>query len=263
MRIATFNVNSIHARLAFVLGWLKARAPDVVCMQELKLSDEAFPREAFEAAGYRIATFGQAQWNGVAVAATQEPEVLHRGLLGAEAAGARLLSVRVHDTTVVSVYVPNGKTIAHDDFQLKLRFLDALADYVERELDPRSRVVIGGDFNLCPTDLDSYDPERLKGSIFHTPEERSRFERIVAAGYVDLYRHKNPDGPMFSWWDYRAGCFHKNMGLRIDLLLASASVASATREVFIDRDYRKKKDGNIPSDHAPVIADLEPLGAAV
>lgn len=256
MRIATFNVNSIQARLAFVLGWLDARKPDIVCMQELKTTDDAFPREAFEAAGYRVATHGQAQWNGVAVATRGDAEIVQSGLPGAEEAGARLLAVRSMDTTVVSVYVPNGKTVTHDDFQLKLRFLDALAAYVGRALDPKGRVVIGGDFNLCPGDADTHDPAAREGTIFHTADERTRFARILEHGYVDLYRHKNPDGKMFSWWDYRAGAFHKNLGLRIDLLLGSPSVAAATTEVWIDRDYRKKQAGNIPSDHAPVIADL-------
>jgi len=138
---------------------------------------------------------------------------------------------------------------------MKLRWLDRLAEDVEGSRDASTKVVIGGDFNLVPAGVDTHQPE-LTDVIFHTDDERRRYARLLEAGYVDLYRTKNPDGRMFSWWDYRAGSFHKNLGLRIDFLLASASVAASATEVWIDRDFRKKHDGETPSDHAPVIADL-------
>lgn len=255
MRIATWNVNSINARLKFVLGWLRERKPDVAMLQELKLADDAFPHEAFEEVGYRAAVHGQPKWNGVAVLTRSGAEVVQSGLPGAEQDGARALTVRYEGCHFTSVYVPNGKKIDHPDFEMKLRWLDRLAEYVEGSLDAGANVVIGGDFNLVPAGQDTHQPE-LTDAIFHTDDERRRFARVLEAGYVDLYRVKNPDGGMFSWWDYRAGAFHKNLGLRIDFLLASASVAARTTEVWIDRDYRKKHDGEIPSDHAPVIAEL-------
>lgn len=256
MRIATFNVNSLKARLGFVLHWLNAREPDVVCVQELKLADDKFPHAELEALGYRAYVHGQAQWNGVAILSRMDGEVLERGLPGADELGARLIGVRVGDTKFTSVYVPNGKTVQHPDYQLKLRFLDRLVAHLRETTDPGSRAVVAGDFNIAPEDIDSWDPERLAGSIFHTAEERRRIDALRDLGLADLYRQKNPDGRMFSWWDYRAGCFHKNEGLRIDLLLATAPILAITNEVLIDRDYRKKKDGQIPSDHAPVIALL-------
>jgi exodeoxyribonuclease-3 len=256
VRIATWNVNSIKARLPFVLHWLDARRPDIALLQEVKLSKEKFPFAELEAAGYRAAVHAQATWNGVAVLSREPAEVLQQGLPGAEDRGARFMSVRIGDLTLCSVYVPNGKTLAHPDFAHKLAFLESLQAQLSATVERGGRVVVGGDFNVAPGDADSWDPERLEGGIFHTQEERSRLRALFDLGLVDVYRESNPDGRMFSWWDYRAGCFHKNQGLRIDLLLATAPVALRTTEVWIDRDYRKKKDGAIPSDHAPVIAEL-------
>lgn len=260
MRIATWNVNSIKARLRYVLGWLEQRQPDLVCLQELKVADDKFPFEAFAGAGYHAAVHGQPQYNGVAVLTRgAAPTVLERGLPGAEAAGARLLTVRYGELTAASVYVPNGKHLEHEDYAVKLDFLARLRAYVEQSWDlARGRYVLGGDFNLVPDDRDTHDPERLGGSLHHSQAERARLGALTELGLQDLYRVKNPDGRMFSWWDYRAGAFHKNLGLRIDLLLASRALAEAVGEVWIDRDYRKKQQGETPSDHAPVIAELEP-----
>jgi exodeoxyribonuclease-3 len=256
VRIATFNVNSIKARLKFVLHWLEARQPDVACLQELKVTGEQFPHEAMKALGYHAYVHGQKQWNGVAVLSRAPAEVVQVGLPGAEALGARLLTVALGDLTVTSVYVPNGKTVEHDDFAGKLSFLEALAAHVSSDIATRAQAIVAGDFNIAPADVDSFDPVALRGAIFHTDAERSLLGRLFAAGLHDLYRERNPDGRMFSWWDYRAGCFHKNQGLRIDLVLATAAVLARTGEVAIDRDYRKKKDGELPSDHAPVMIEL-------
>lgn len=256
MRLATWNVNSIKARLPFVLGWLRARRPDVVCIQELKVADGDFPHAEVEAAGYHAAVHGQPQWNGVAVLSRNPAEVLQVGLPGAEDQGARLLTVAVDGLTVTSVYVPNGKTIDHPDYTSKLTWLDRLGDYAEKAVDPDGAHVIGGDFNIAPGPLDSWDPERFAGTIFHTDEEIARLDRILATGLGDIYRHTHPDGDRFSWWDYRGGSFHKNQGLRIDFLLATAPVRDRVDTIGVDRDYRKKQEGETPSDHAPVIADL-------
>ncbi len=256
MRIATFNVNSINARLGFVLHWLDARKPDVACLQELKIGNEEFPYEAFRAAGYHACVHGQKGWNGVAVVSREPLELVQAGLPDADAAGARLVTARAGDLAVTSVYVPNGKTLVHPDFPAKIAFLAQLVAHLRQAVDARGRAVVGGDFNVCHRDVDSYAPDERKDTIFHTEPERRAIDALVDLGLCDLYRDKNPDGRMYSWWDYRAGCFHKNQGLRIDLLLATRAVRDQTREVWIDRDYRKKKDGQIPSDHAPVVADL-------
>jgi exodeoxyribonuclease-3 len=262
MLVATFNCNSINARLDFVIDFLDTRKPDVVFLQELKLDDESFPRDRFEAAGFSGFTHGQAQWNGVAVLFRRDllgddkPEIIQSGLPGQEAHGARLVTVRALGGTFTSVYVPNGKSVGHADFPMKLAWLDGLADHLEKAVDAASRAVVGGDFNLVPADLDSHNPEGFRGRIFHTDDERTRWIRIKGSKLFDLFREKEPELQSFSWWDYRAGSFHKKQGLRIDFLLGTKSVLERTQKVWIDRDFRKKRSDRIPSDHAPVLAEI-------
>jgi exodeoxyribonuclease-3 len=264
MLVATYNVNSINARLDFVMDFLATHRPDLVCVQELKVDNEAFPHLAFAQAGYRAATHGQTQWNGVAVLGRIEAlgggeiEVVQAGLPGQDAAGARLLTVRALGLTITSVYVPNGKTVSHPDFRMKLAWLDALADHLHKTLDPSSDAVVGGDFNLVPEDIDSYAPAACAGHIFHTDGERARWTRILGAGLFDLFREKEPSLQAFSWWDYRAGAFHKKHGLRIDFLLGTRPILDRTTSVRIDRDFRKKRADRIPSDHAPVMVEIAP-----
>ena len=265
MTIATWNVNGMQARLDFVLHWLAARGPDVALLQELKLPDDRFPHDRLQAAGYRALVHGQKSWNGVAVLTREETvrraEVFRRGLPGLDEQGARLIGAQVEVAgcgalDCVSVYVPNGRAVEHPEFGHKLAFLDGLVSFAEREARPDRPLVIGGDFNLCPGELDTWDEAAWREKIFHTAEERRRFRTLLDLGMTDLFRALNPELRRFSWWDYRAGNFHKNRGLRIDLLLAAPPVAARAAGVTIDRDYRKKKDGMIASDHAPVIAEL-------
>lgn len=260
MRLATWNVNSLPARLEFVLDFLSTHAPDIACFQELKVDDDGFPHDAFVQAGYAVLTHGQPQWNGVAVLVKNtlgaSPVIVQRGLPGSEGAGARLITVDVAGLSMTSVYVPNGKALSHPDFQLKLAFLDDLIAYA-RTLDRSKPTVFGGDFNLAPGPLDSWNEAAFAGRIFHTEEERSRWSALLDLGFVDLYRHAHPTEQTFSWWDYRAGCFHKKQGLRIDFLVGTTDLAARVREARIDRDFRKKRDGRIPSDHAPVFVDLD------
>ncbi len=257
MRIATWNVNGLRARLDFVLHWLRERQPDLVGLQELKLSDEQFPHAALEAAGYQATVHGQKSWNGVAILSRKPARSTQKGLPGQEEFGARLIAAQVDDLAFASVYVPNGKSLEHDDYGRKLAWLDALAAHFEVSYSPEDAVVLGGDFNVCPGPLDSWDEQALHGSIFHTDEERARLQRLLDWGFVDVFRARHPDSQVFSWWDYRGGAFHRRQGLRIDLLLATRSALKRVRSVEIDRDYRKKKEGLTPSDHAPVIADLD------
>ena len=272
MTIATWNINGMQARLGFVRHWLQARTPDVVLLQELKLPADRFPHAELETAGYQAVVHGQKSWNGVAILTrTETVRAVHgvaRGLPGAAEQGARLVAVELElagwgALHCCSVYVPNGRSVDHPEFAHKLAFLDGLIDFTRGRSAAAGGagppLIIGGDFNLCPAPLDTWDEEAWAGKIFHTAAERSRFQALSELGLVDLFRARHPDRRLFSWWDYRAGDFHQNRGLRIDLLLAALPVAARSGEVWIDRDYRKKKEGMIASDHAPVIAELAPV----
>jgi len=264
VRIATWNVNGLRARLDFVRHWLDARRPDVVALQELRHHDEVFPRAELEEAGYRALFHGQKGRNGVAVLCRAElgpPKPVCVGLPGREADGARLLSANVAGLLVSSAYVPNGKRADHADFPAKLAWLDALVAHLESRHDPDEALVVAGDFNVVPAALDSWNEEAFRGRIFHTDAERERVQRLLAWGLADVFRELHPDRRAYSWWDYRGGAFHRKQGLRIDLVLATRGVRERARFAAIDREYRKKKQGLTASDHAPVIVDLDEPGA--
>ena len=256
MRLATWNINGLRARLDFLLHWLDARRPDVVGLQELKLEDEKFPHAELEAVGYKALTHGQKAWNGVAVLTRKPAEILQRGLPGQEDFGARLITVLIDGIEFTTVYCPNGKHLGHEDFPRKLAWFEALARHLDEAHDASRPVVVCGDFNICPAPIDSWNEASMAGKIFHTDEERERFGRLLAWGMTDLYRARYPERQEFSWWDYRGGSFHRNLGLRIDFLLGSAAISERVVDVEIDREDRKKKDGLTASDHAPVWVDL-------
>lgn len=255
MLLASWNINGLRARLDFLRHWLRARQPDIVGLQELKLEEPQFPFAELEAEGYRAVVYGQKAWNGVAILSRHPAKLLDKGLEGSQGPEARLVSAEIGDLVFVTIYCPNGKDLDHPDFRWKLEWLDRLNDFVRTRLDPGRPAILCGDFNLCPEPLDSWDEGRLRGTIFHTEEERERFRRLKDQGFVDLFRHLHPERRAFSWWDYRAGAFHKNEGLRIDLILGTG-LADRVESAEIDREYRKKKDGLIPSDHAPVMVRL-------
>ena len=256
MRIATWNINGLRSRLEFILHWLRERRPDVVGLQEIKVTEDHFPFDAFEAEGYRTEVFGQKAWNGVAILHRGEAAQTERGLPGQEELGARLLTTRLADLSFTTVYCPNGKDITHDDYPRKLAWFDALAAHLAERFRADTAAVLCGDFNVCPAAIDSWNEERLGGSILHSEAERQRFARLLDWGFLDLFRRCHPDSSSFSWWDYRGGAFHRKMGLRIDFILGTPTVLDRVRSIEIDREYRKKKDGMTPSDHAPVIVDL-------
>ncbi len=257
MLLATWNVNGIRARAQRLTEWLAERKPDVVCLQELKATDPDFPHLELRGAGYHAVLEGQQSWNGVAILAKEPPTIVARELPGAADAGARFIVARVGELEVASVYVPNGKTLDHPDYAVKLAFLARLAEYVEARAKDAVPFVLGGDFNVCRTALDSYGGAAFDGHIFQTPEERSLVARLQGAGLVDLFRAKLPADPGFTWWDYRFGAFHKKMGMRLDMLFATPDVAARVATVTVDRDYRKKSNaGAVPSDHAPLVAEL-------
>ncbi len=249
-------MNGLRARLEYVLHWLRDRQPDLVGLQEIKMLDEQFPLPVFEAEGYRALTHGQKAWNGVAILSKHPAAVRQVGLPGQEDFGARLLTADVEGLSFTTVYVPNGKAIEHPDFERKLAWLDGLAGHLAERHDPSVPMVLCGDFNVVPAPIDTWDEERLGGTIFHTESERGRFAYLLQWGLADLFRHMHPHERMYSWWDYRGGSFYRNQGLRIDFLLGTAGIAERLDSVRVDREYRKKKDGLTASDHAPVIADL-------
>lgn len=261
MRIATWNVNGLRARLDFVKLWLAERAPDVVGFQELKLTDEQFPHAEFEALGYSAITHGQKSWNGVAILSKLPLERLEAGLPGQADFGARLIRARVgtgdRALDFTTLYCPNGKDVDHDDFPRKLAWFESLRDWAAGFVTPGLSAVLCGDFNIVPTPLDSWSEAELAGSIFHTDAERKRYAALLDVGLRDLFREREPEAKAFSWWDYRGGAFHRRQGLRIDFLLGTPAVVARLRSVEIDREFRKKRDELTPSDHAPVMAVLD------
>jgi exodeoxyribonuclease-3 len=255
MRIATWNVNSLKARLPRVEEWLADVQPDVLCMQETKLADDAFPALTFASMGYESAHHGQGQWNGVAILSKVGlTDVVPNFADGGDPdPDARIITAMCGGVRVSSVYVPNGRSLDNDHYQYKLRWLAQLRRHVAALSTPDEQVVVTGDFNIAPTDLDVYDPKKFVGATHVSEAERAELAALCDWGMTDLFRQHHPDAKLYSWWDYRAGDFHQGRGLRIDLVLGTASVAERCTFSIVDRNARK---GQSPSDHAPVIADL-------
>jgi exodeoxyribonuclease-3 len=255
VRIATWNVNSLKARLPRVEEWLGYAQPDVLCLQETKLADTAFPAMAFQSLGYESAHAGEGRWNGVAVLSRVGIEDLHAGFDdGAEPdAEARLLWATCGGVRVASAYIPNGREVDSDHYRYKLAWLARLRAHLEKTSDPGADVVVCGDFNIAPTDEDVWNPKVFEGSTHVTEPERAAFRSLLEWGLVDTFRETNPEPRLFTYWDYRAGRFHKHEGMRIDFVLASRSLADRVTFATVDRNARK---GQQPSDHAPVIVDV-------
>jgi exodeoxyribonuclease-3 len=271
MRIATWNVNSLKARLEKVVWWLDRAKPDVLLMQETKLSDADAPREAFQQAGYEIAHHGQGRWNGVAVASRvgiadivtnfgrplaedPTPEVGDDQPL----AEARMISAVCGGVRVVSLYAPNGRVLDSPFYHAKLAWFDRLARWLAEAREPGEALALGGDYNVAPTDADVWDPIACHGGTHVSDPERAAFAKLCGWGLIDIYRLRRPEPGRYTWWDYRAGNFHKNFGMRIDHLLVTKSLAARTVSAEIDREARKGKP--IPSDHAPLLIDLDEPG---
>ena len=273
MRIATWNVNSLKARLEKVTWWLERARPDVLLLQETKLTDANAPVDAFRQAGYELAHHGEGQWNGVAIACrgpitdvvSNFGEPLRPAATSDEGddepwAEARMVAARCGGVRVVSIYAPNGRSVGSTFYQAKLGWYGRLARWLATASDPGEPLVLGGDFNIAPTDEDVWDPARCHGGTHVSPGEREAFFRLGEWGLVDAYRLKHPEPGRYTWWDYQAGAFHKNFGMRIDHLLVTQTVADRTIWAEIDREARKGKP--IPSDHAPLVIDLDEPGHA-
>jgi len=257
VRLATWNVNSLNARLERITEWVDRVRPDVLCLQETKVSDDAFPALTFQERGYETVHHGQGQWNGVAILSSVGlDDAVHGFAPGIPADDdARLLTATCGGVRVVTVYVPNGREVGHEHYAYKLSWLERLADHLATIASPDDAVVVAGDFNIAPTDSDVWDAAKVHGATHVSPPERERLAQLCDWGLTDLFRHAYPDAPdVFSWWDYRRGDFHEGRGMRIDLVLGSDRLVEATSWALIDRHARK---GKLPSDHAPVIVDLD------
>ena len=257
MRLATWNVNSIKQRVPRLLPWLDQRRPDVVCLQETKLADEAFTDllgEQLVSRGYELALHGEVQWNGVAILSKVGLDDVVPGVAGAPGfplPEARAVSATCGGIRVTSVYVPNGRVPDSDHYRYKLEWLAALAEQVR---SGPSEAVVCGDMNIAPTDEDVFDPEAYIGQTHVTAPEREALAQLQAVGLRDVVRDRWPEKRVFTYWDYRAGMFHQDLGMRIDLVLATAAVSDRVRAAWVDRQARK---GSGPSDHAPVMVDLD------
>ena len=267
MRIATWNVNALTAeRIERVVGWLDMAEPDVLCLQETKQTDDAFPALELLGLGYETAHHGEGRWNGVAILSRVGLTDPVSGFADGEPADdeARLVTATCGGVRVSSVYVPNGRAVGHEHFAYKLRWLARLRDHLAADpaglAGPDPRVAVCGDFNVAPADIDLWDPAAFEGSTHVTPEERAAVAEIEALGLRDVFRETYPGvDRLFSWWDYRAGNFHKHRGMRIDLMLLSSPLADDVTAALIDRNARK---GKKPSDHAPVLVDVAVAAAA-
>ena len=280
MRIATWNVNSLKARQEAVGNWLKRASPDILLMQETKLGDGDAPVMAFAMAGYQLVHHGEGRWNGVAIAARDglaigdvvtnfgDGPVRDSGPGGTAGSEddfdpfneARVLAATVEGLRVVTVYAPNGRVVGSPFYDGKLAWFERLGRYLdeERSAGRGESLVVGGDFNVAPTDRDVWDPRAAHGGTHVSERERAAVQALIERGLVDTYRARHDEAGRFTWWDYRAGMFHKNFGMRIDLLLAAEPVAARVVDAEIDRQARKGPP--IPSDHAPLTIDLDEPG---
>ncbi len=259
LKIASWNVNSLRARLPAVMAWLARVNPDILCVQETKVRDEEFPVQVFLDAGYHVAFAGEPGYNGVALIARRPLSAVEAGLPGFEDTQKRLIAATCAGVRVMSCYVPNGTAVDSPRYVYKLRWLDALEAHLQQTLARHPRLVVGGDFNIAPTDQDVYDPGAWEGQVLVSPRERTAFQGLLAAGLVDAFAHVGGDACGFSWWDYRAMAFVRNRGLRIDHLLVSQALADCARSCAVDRVPRGEPR---PSDHAPVWLQLEGCAGA-
>jgi exodeoxyribonuclease-3 len=271
MRIATWNVNSLKARLEKVTWWLQRARPDVLLMQETKLADSDVPTATFESEGYALAHHGEGRWNGVAIASrlgidnviTNFGEPLRPAKtedVGDDEplAEARMISAVCGGVRVVCVYAPNGRVVDSPFYEAKLLWFERLARWLNETINADVPAVLGGDLNVAPADVDVWDPRACHGGTHVSEREREAFTRLCNIGLVDAYRLQHPEAGRYTWWDYRAGNFHKNFGMRIDHLLVTAALKPRIVWAEIDREARKGKP--MPSDHAPLVIDLDSPG---
>lgn len=258
MRIATWNVNSIRQRLDHVTAWLQDRSPDIVCLQELKCTDDAFPRGPIEDLGYNVAVHGQKTFNGVAILSKHPLEDVQAGLPGDDGDDhARFIEARIStregSLRIASIYLPNGNPVGTEKFTYKLRWMDRLIAHAQAALALEEPVVLAGDYNVIPSPRDAKNPEAWTGDALFQPESRARFRTLRTIGYTDAIRAVSDADNLYSFWDYQAGAWQRNHGIRIDHLMLSPQAADRLSAAWIDREERAKEK---PSDHVPVVVDL-------
>ena len=253
MRLATWNVNSLTVRLPQLLAWLAEHPVDAIVLQETKVTDDKFPHAEIEAAGYRVQRFGQRTYNGVALLSRGEAGEMVKNIPGFDDEQARVIAGTVEGVRTIGAYFPNGQAPDSEKFVYKMRWQNALHDWVQAELARHPKLVLMGDFNVAPEDRDVYDPVAWAGQIHCTPEERAQFRRLVALGLADAFRLFEQPLKSWSWWDYRNLAFRKNQGLRIDHILVSEALRPRVAGCVIDKLPRKNER---PSDHAPVVLEL-------
>lgn len=257
MLVVTWNVNSLKARLERVVPWIEANAPDVLCLQETKMTDEAFPSGVFAEMGYESAHVGEGRWNGVAILSRVGLDDVVAGFgddLPADPE-ARLMWATCGGVRVACAYVPNGRSLDNDHYTYKLAWLERLRSALVDGGDPTDPLVVTGDFNIAPDDRDVWDPAAFEGATHVSQPERDALAGLTQWGLTDVFRQHHDQAGLYSWWDYRGGSFHKGHGMRIDLVLATESLSQRCSGIRIDRDARKGKP--TPSDHAPVMADFD------
>lgn len=250
MKIISWNVNSVKSRLEHLTRYLKETAPDIALLQELKCLDDAFPFMEIEDLGYNVATHGQKSYNGVAILSKQPIEDIYKGF----DEQSRYIEAFTGGVRVASVYVPNGQEEGSDKFQYKLKFFDVLRERLQQINMNDEKIVIGGDYNIAPADIDVYNPQVLQNAICFHPLEKQKFNALINSGYIDSFRMQNPATKAFSWWDYRAGAWQKNEGLRIDHILLNAEASDNLNATGIDNTPR---NWDKPSDHTPVWVELK------
>jgi len=253
--IATWNVNSIRTRLAQVLEWAEAESPDVLCLQETKVTDDLFPVEPFQEAGFSVALAGQRTYNGVALVSREPLEDVVVGFPGdPDPTKVRVISATLGETRIINLYVPNGSEVGSEKYAYKLAWLEGIHGWLDAEHDPEQPLAILGDFNIAPEDRDVHDPEAWEGQVLCSEPERDALRALMDWGLVDLFRRHDPEAGKFSWWDYRQGRFRRGHGLRIDLILGTAGLAESSTRCRIDAGPRALEK---PSDHAPVVVTFD------
>lgn len=253
MKIATWNVNSLKVRLPQVLDWLASEQPDILCLQETKLTDENFPADDITAAGYEVVYSGQKTYNGVATISRSAAADVITDVPGLDEPQRRILGTTIDGVRVLNLYVVNGQEVGSDKFAHKLHWLDKVTGYIDQQLKDHERFVVLGDFNIAPADEDVHDPEAWHERILCSTPERDALGRMLGLGLQDTFRLFPQEEKSFSWWDYRAAAFRRNMGLRIDLILASQALADCCSACHIDKAPRRLER---PSDHTPVVAEF-------
>lgn len=254
MKLVTWNVNSLKVRLPQLQAWLTAQQPDVVCLQETKLEDKAFPRGEIEAGGYQAAFAGQKTYNGVAILSRQPLQDVVVGIPGFDDAQQRLIAASSEGVRVVCAYFPNGQSVGSDKYAYKLRWIEGLTARLREELARHPRLALLGDFNVAPEERDVHDPKAWEGQVLFSEPERTAFRRLLELGLKDAFRLFEQPEKIYTWWDYRMMAFRRNMGLRIDHILLSEALAADCTACTVDKEARKAER---PSDHAPVIAELK------